>query len=39
MKYTKKAIKKRLNEIMENLALFFSFVIVCVVCLMYALLH
>ena len=39
MRYTKKAIKKRLDEIMENLALLLAFVIVCVLFLMYALLH
>lgn len=39
MKYTKKAIKKRLDEIMENLALLLAFVSVCVLFLMYALLH
>lgn len=39
MRYTKKAIKKRLDEIMENLALLLAFVSGWVLFLMYALLH
>ena len=39
MKYTKKAIKKRLYEIMENLALLLAFSVAVVAFLMYALLH
>lgn len=39
MRYTKKAIKKRFDEIMENLAILLAFVSVCVLFLMYALLH
>lgn len=39
MRYTKKAIKKRLYEIMENLAILLAFSVSVVAFLMYALLH
>lgn len=39
MRYTKKAIKKRLYEIMENLTLLLAFSSVIVIFLIYALFH